>query len=116
MMLNYSILFINKSQVKITSWSKDGHNGYLLTIIHYLEAKPGPETWNNVVMFKFPLFLYHNPHPCYLDHSPQGKLEPLNRNFHDENPHVNMICLTLSIYPDFYCQIFACHGFSAFPL
>ena len=34
MMLNYPVLIINKSQVKIISWSKDGHNARRLTTVH----------------------------------------------------------------------------------
>ena len=38
-MLYYQVLVINKSQVKISCWSKDGHNALILTTIHYLEAE-----------------------------------------------------------------------------
>ena len=29
--------------------------------------------------------MYDHPHPCYLDHSQQGMLKPLNQKFHDIN-------------------------------
>ena len=29
--------------------------------------------------------MYDPPHPCYLGQSQQGKLKPLNQNFHDIN-------------------------------
>ena len=38
-MLNYPVLIINKSQVKISSWSKEGHHAHLLTAVHELKAK-----------------------------------------------------------------------------
>ena len=28
-------------------------------------------------------------HPCYLDHSRQERLKPLNQDFHDEDPTLN---------------------------
>ena len=29
--------------------------------------------------------MYDHPHPCYLEHRQQGKLKPLNQDFHDIN-------------------------------